>query len=38
VGPENSCGFSEIGVVKPIDRWELDDLPHFRWMNGSAVG
>ena len=38
VGPENSCGFAEIGVVQPINSWERNDLPHFRWMDGSAVG
>ena len=25
VGPEKSCGFAEIGVVQPINSWELND-------------
>jgi hypothetical protein len=29
VGPENSCGFPEVGVMQAMDCRKLDDLAQF---------
>ena len=38
VGPENSCGFSKVVMMQPMDRWKLDYLALFRWMDRAAIG
>jgi len=38
VGPENSCGIPDVGVMQSINFRELYDLAHFGGMNRSNVG